>query len=150
MTFNLSIIKSSKNKDLLMINNYLFDCEKSLINSQNVQVFYWKCTASVTTKQVNESHEIIKITDQNQHNQLSSSSSIEVRKLSKTSSEFLSVLVKNALTSVSEEVHPYIQSESALKHRVNHLGELLFQDIYHDNFSDHTYKKNTEQVPERA
>ena len=148
-----------------MINNYLFVWEKSLVNSQNVQVFYWKCasyfktkcTARVTTKQVNESHEIIKISDQNQHNHLSSSSSIEVRKLtstlkerSKTSSEFPSVLVQNALSSVTEEVHPYIPSESDLKQRVNHLVELLFQDIYHDNFSDHTYKRNTEKIPERA
>ena len=103
------------------------------MNSDNVKIYYWKCASysktkcstRVQTKQVNESHEIIKKSDENDHNHLALPSSIEVKKLtttikerSKTSSELPSVIVQNSLTLVPEMAYPYIPSESALKQQV--------------------------------
>ena len=133
MNLNLTIIKSNKGKDLLNVNNYLFECEKKYVNSENTQVFYWKCSsywqtqcsARAQTKLINQSHQIMKISEEVDHNHLGSSSSIEVKKLSATvkgqskiSGEKPSIIVQTAITSVPVVAHPYIPSESALKQKV--------------------------------
>ena len=108
-------------------------CNRSYLNSENTKIFYWKCSsnkqtkcpARAQTKLIDERHQILKISELNTHNHLSSASSIEVRKLSaevkgraKSSREKPSVIVQTSITSVPEEAHPYIPSEGALKQQV--------------------------------
>ena len=134
MAINLSVVKSSKNKDQLLVNNFIFNCERQYVNSENEEIFHWKCSsyfqtkcqARVNTKKVNQSHEIIKISKENDHNHLSLPGPIEVKKLSsnlmersKTSNENPSVIVQTGITEVPESAHPYIPSASALKQQVN-------------------------------
>ena len=95
MNINFSLIKSNRGNDLLNVDNFLFECNRTYINSENTKIFYWrcsnsqtKCTARARTQIINQSHQILTISGITDHNHLGSASSIEVRKLSATIKEW--------------------------------------------------------------
>ena len=68
MNITFSLIKSSQSKHLLNVNNFLFMCSRSYLNSENIKIFYWNCSSYTQTKcpagaQIDERHQILKISE---------------------------------------------------------------------------------------